>query len=94
MTTNHLNQHNYAINVVVDDIGWMTDEEKNNVTDLIGVGVAHFTPDIHQLHLYWPLSADTLGDAIDQARATLRSAIEAIGVTCPHARMIQIAEIG
>lgn len=94
MNTNTLNQNHYAVNAVVDGIGWMTTEEKESIDALLGVGVAHFTPDIHQLHLYWPLAADTLNDAIDQARATLRSALEATGVVCPHPRMIQVAEIG
>lgn len=87
---------NYAINVIVADVGLITDRDKSDVAAIIGQGVSvvHFTTDLHELHLYWPVSADTLDNAIDAARTMLREAINATGAAYPRTRKFEVCEIG
>jgi hypothetical protein len=89
-----LDQRNYAVNAVLADIGWISDEEKKAVKETLEDGIVHFTPDFHELHLYWPVIADTMDDAFNQARATLRTAAEATGVPIPRTTKIQVCELG
>lgn len=94
MTSNPLGQYCYAVNAVLTDIGWLTSEEKASVESLLDDGIVHFTSDLQQLHVYWPVLADSMDNAVSTAGSTLRSAIEATGVPCPHIRSLHVDEIG
>lgn len=95
MTSNPLNLRRYAINAVVADVGWITDQEKASVAACLTTdAIVHFTTDFHELHLYWPILNASWEDALNEARGTLRQAVVATGVTCPHIRSFQVAEIG
>lgn len=94
MTSNPLNQRRYAVNAVVADVGWITDQEKDDVATIIEDGVVHFTSDLQQLHLYWALLADTMSSALEEAKTTLRRAVEATGVACPRTRSFHVDEAG
>lgn len=94
MTTNHLNQYHYGANAVLADVGWISDKEKADIADILTDGVVHFSADSQQLHLYWPMIAETMSDALDEARVTLRAATDLTGVVCPRTRLFQVAEIG
>lgn len=91
---NPLNQRRYAINIVVADIGWITPGEEDDIAALLEGGVVQFAPALQELHLYWPVLADTMGDALNGACTTLRRAIDATGVTVPHTRRVHVDEIG
>lgn len=96
MTANPLNQRLYAVNAIVTEIGWLTAQEERSVTELLdnGDAVVQFTSDLHQLHLYWPLFADSMNEALDAAEATLRNATAASGIPCPHIRTFHVDEMG
>lgn len=96
MTTNALGQGAYSITVILADVGMITDQDKTNVASAIGNSdsVVHFTTDLHELHLYWPLFADTIDDAIDETRTTLRQVIKATGAACPRTLRFDVCQIG
>lgn len=96
MTTNPLNQRLYAVNAVVTDIGWITDQEQRGVIEVLDGrddAVVHFTADLQQLRLYWSLLADGMNEALTTAEATLRNATETTGVPCPHVRAFHVDEM-
>jgi hypothetical protein len=91
--TNPLNQRYYSVNVIVADIGYLTDDEQHALKEAIGPdGIVHFTSDLKQLHIFWQFTADTINDAIDSGRATLRQVTDAIGVAVPRTRKFEVNE--
>ncbi len=94
MTISPLSQRRYAVNAFVADIGWITDQEKKDVEAVIEGGDVRYTSELKELHLYWAIPADTMTDALDQARATLRAAAEAPAVHVPRTRKFDVCEIG
>jgi hypothetical protein len=86
-----MNRNHYAANVVLGGIGWIADDEAKDVERLIEGTVKH-APGTSELHLYWEVTADTMDDAIDTARATLRRAKTATNVYCLSTRLFEVRE--
>jgi hypothetical protein len=94
MNRNVLDQRQYAITAVIEDVGWITEAEARDIADAIdGDPLGRFDLANHQLHLYWSLFADTMDDASNQGRATLRNAQEATGVCTPRTTVFEVREI-
>lgn len=89
------NRYDYWIQAVIAGVGWVTDHERDTVAAALGAdAIVFFNQSAQQINLAWPLTGDTMNDAIDDARATLRKATEATGVTSPRLIAFEIREIG
>lgn len=88
-----LAQQRYAVTVVVGDVGWLTDDEVKDITAQINGGEHKFDQTQHELHLYWTVQADTMGDAIGLARLMLDQAQRASGVHTPRTIAFDVREI-
>ena len=72
---------NYSIESVIDGVGYLQPDEELAVCAILDDGASvYFDGDSNQVHLCWSTSADTLDEAIDISRRTLRIAKHAAAV--------------
>lgn len=88
-----VNSHRYAVKVIINDVGWLSDNEARDIAAVIDECQGRFDLILHQLHLYWNVLADSMSEATRQADVTLRRAQDATGVCTPRATVFEVREI-
>lgn len=84
----------YGTEAVLEGVGWLRVKERLTIREILGIGSdLELRRDSKQLYLYWRTEADTLDDAIEQARRILRIAAAATGVVCPRQSLFTVREI-
>jgi hypothetical protein len=94
MTGNPLGQQQYTVNVIIGEVGWLTEKEAADIVEAVGNSQGRFDKSTDQLHLYWSLYADSMTEATAAAHLTLSHAREATGVCAPRTTVFEVREIG
>lgn len=84
----------YSIETVIEGVGWLRAAEELAICEVLGHGATiHFDQVGKHVHLCWRVDADTVDDAIETSRTTLRDAAYATGVYSPHASFFSVRQI-
>lgn len=81
----------YSATAVLADVGHITRREARTVARVIE-GEATYFDVFGQLQIHWAFPADTMGDALDAARATVHKAMDATGAFCPRVIRLDVRE--
>jgi hypothetical protein len=86
--------HQYSVETVVADVGWVKDADILAIREVIGEEASvQYDRASKELHLGWNVHADSMSGAIDRAHAMHHRAEEATGVFVPHSTLFQIREV-